>query len=361
MEPLRTDRIEMNYDDIRLADTPENLRQERIQLQNRLIQSMGTVPIQQWISKMNEVHDHIASRAVVLCEIGMEEEGFGPPPVPYAFIVFGSAGRKESTLWSDQDNGLIISDEEAEGKEGYFNEFGTRLSTMLHSLGYPYCEGKVMCSEPLWRQTISSWKRQIEEWCSDDAWEPIRYLIIASDMRHIAGDTQLSTSWKQTFHYCFELRSDLAYAVLRNTVRHKATLNILGRVVTERFGEHAGAFDVKYGAYIPLVNAVRYLALQHGITESSTLKRLEKLSMLEAAPLPFLEACTRAFLTSLKLRNSTPTERQQDGLLVSSGYMPMNMLKSREQGYELRESLGIVRRIHRVLQRQLRFAERRRT
>ena len=42
--------------------------------------------------------------------IMLEDEGFGKPPVPYAFILFGSGGRSEQTLWSDQDNGLIYEE-----------------------------------------------------------------------------------------------------------------------------------------------------------------------------------------------------------------------------------------------------------
>ena len=89
-------------------------------------------------------------------------------------------------------------------------------------------------------------------------WEPVRNLIIASDMRFITGEVGLADAWLTNFYEQFRRIPELSDAVLRNTVKHKATLNILGRVVTERFGEHAGGFDVKYGVYIPLVNSARF-------------------------------------------------------------------------------------------------------
>ncbi len=40
----------------------------------------------------------------------LTERHLGPPPVPYAWLAFGSAARYEMTLVSDQDNGLAYAD-----------------------------------------------------------------------------------------------------------------------------------------------------------------------------------------------------------------------------------------------------------
>ena len=341
------------------AGSAAALRQVRVTEQNRLNDIRPSFSMKDWVHIVNTLHDKIAIRAVELCEQGMVEEGFGLPPVPYAFIAFGSAGRCESTLWSDQDNGMIISDKPSPDKEEYFALFGSKISNLLEEMGYAKCEGKVMCSEPLWSKTITDWKVQLSEWAGDFSWEPIRYLIIASDMRHISGDDSLSQEWKQQFRELFKQQPRLPEAILRNTVKHKATLNVLGQIVTERFGEHAGDFDIKYGCYIPLVNAVRYMALQDGVEETSTLGRLQRLRLLDPAN-PLLDSCERAFVIALQLRASTPHE-SREGLLFSSGYIPVRQLKQRTLWYELRESLVIVKRLHRVLQRQLRFMERRAT
>ncbi|HEY2494085.1 MAG TPA: DUF294 nucleotidyltransferase-like domain-containing protein [Paenibacillus sp.] len=334
----------------------EQLREGRIACQTLLQQLVQVLPISEWMSLVNQMHDHIAAKVVYFCEQEMEA-GYGPPPVSYSFIVFGSAGRQESTLWSDQDNGLIISDEPNEGKARYFELFGARLSDMLEYLGYEKCPGKVMCSEPQWRKTLGEWEETLVDWCSDVSWEPVRHLIIASDMRHIAGDSDLSEGFRRIFNRRFEENAELPVAVLRNTVRHKATLNLLGQVVTERFGEHAGGFDVKYGVYIPLVNFVRFMALQQGVRETSTSKRLEMLISLDAGNMLF-ERCQEAFRKALELRMST-SFTEIDGMLSSSGYLSNRDLKNKWLMYELKDSLIVVRRTHRELQRSLRFAERR--
>lgn len=159
MEPISITNHSWSYQGIDGAASAYELRQTRVILQRELQKSLSaSLSLVEWYETVNELHDRIARKAVELCIQGMVEEGFGQPPVPYAFIVFGSSGREEATLWSDQDNGMIISDAPHEGKEEYFAELGKRITDLLEELGYAKCEGKVMCSEPLWRKTLASWK-----------------------------------------------------------------------------------------------------------------------------------------------------------------------------------------------------------
>ncbi|AOZ93985.1 DUF294 nucleotidyltransferase-like domain-containing protein [Paenibacillus crassostreae] len=357
MEPVSTKEFNLDLSVIKDAISWEILRQRRIEFQNDFQQLRATLPISEWMDLVNQMHDLITTRALELCEQDMVEAGYGQPPVSYSFIVFGSAGRMESTMWSDQDNGLIISDELHNNKDEFFEKFAIALCDKLAYLGYEKCLGKVMCSESMWRKTLQDWKKTLMEWRSDLSWEPVRYLIIASDVRHVAGDSRLTVEFKEMLHQGFQEVPELQYAILRNTVRHKATLNLLGQVVTERFGEHAGGFDIKYGVYIPLVNFVRFMSLQLGVKETSTYRRLDKLISLDSGNI-LLENCQKAFDTAIYMRVSTPYE-ELDGLFISSNYMSEEELTSKPLMHELRESLGVVRRIHRALQRMLRFAERR--
>ncbi len=346
---------EESFRTIVLAGSSEELRERRVACQKVLLEQLNVIPIEEWMFRVNTMHDLIAQTAVLICEAQMKEAGYGPPPCAYSFIVLGSSGRQEATLWSDQDNGLIVEGEPDGEKNRYFEFFGTLLSDMLEEVGYEKCAGKVMCSQVMWRKTLSEWIEQLDSWRTQLEWEPIRYLIISSDMRHVAGSVKLSAKWQEAFYEGFAENEQLSNAVLRNTVRHKATLNLLGQVLTERFGDYAGGFDVKYGVYIPLVNIVRRLSLLHGIRAGSTLERIEALDRL--GKYQHLEDIRRAFLLAMRLRVNTPYS-VQDGLLISSDYVAESELKNKQLLSELRESLLLVRRLHRALQRQLRSAER---
>ncbi|AWB44164.1 signal transduction protein [Paenibacillus sp. CAA11] len=344
---------------IRSAASLMELGSARTEGAKRLLGVFSSVPIETWNESVNLLQDEVMSRAVFLCERDMAGEGWGVAPAPFAFVVFGSGGRGEQTLWSDQDNGLIISDTDDDVLVPYFAEFGKRLSSYLESAGYPPCEGKVMANNPMWSQTGSSWVRQLSHWTNEMGWEDVRYLTIASDMRHIVGPESLSEAWRQNLMNLLSGSEEIEAALLRNTMRHKAATNILGQIITERFGEHAGEFDIKYGLYIPLVNGIRCLAFKYGIKETSTLKRISRLYELEAFPRPWLDACRRAFHTALKFRSMTGKVTEQ-GQLAGSAYLSAEALKDKQIIRELRENLGAVRQLYRMLQRQHRFAERRR-
>ncbi|MNI91210.1 hypothetical protein D3C73_1488380 [compost metagenome] len=101
---------------------------------------------------------------------------------------------------------------------------------------------------------------------------------------------------------------------------------------------------------------MRHLSLLNGVEDSSTLKRIDKLSGL--GKYEHLEQIRSAFVTALRMRVNTPYSINE-GLLSSSDYIAENDLKNKQLLSELRESLLLVRRLHRALQRQLRSAERR--
>lgn len=352
---------EVSFQTIRSASSPAELRKARIEEQNRLYDKFTGMEIETWNRLVNTLHHAVMSRSSVLCEQELVEEGFGPPPAPYAYVVFGSAGRSEQTLWSDQDNGLIIGESEDNTVESYFNEFGPRLSRILEIAGYPPCPGNVMLSNSLWRKTVAEWERQLKHWRELLGWEQVRYLMIAADMSHIYGDEELTKLLRTKMTAVFELEADpeydMAVAVLRNTIRHKAALNALGQVITEQTGEHAGEFDVKYGLYLPIVNAVRYLSVEYGIVASSTQERIEQLYRLDAAQLRWLDSCQHAFKTALRLRSMSAI-KDEDGMLTGSNYLPESLIRQKETRRELREALSTVKLMYRTLQRQHRYSER---
>ena len=59
---------------------------------------------------VNALNDDITRAVLGQSLATMEAAGWGEPPVPFAVLVMGSAGRAESLLHPDQDNGFILAD-----------------------------------------------------------------------------------------------------------------------------------------------------------------------------------------------------------------------------------------------------------
>ncbi|UKS24023.1 DUF294 nucleotidyltransferase-like domain-containing protein [Paenibacillus sp. HWE-109] len=258
--------------------------------------------------QINKIHDCLIQRTIELAEHILEDEGFGKPPVPYAFILFGSGGRREQTLWSDQDNGLIYEASEHQTEEeldAYFSKLVDCILRGLDMLGYPPCEGNVISSNKQWRKPYSAYMEMLLDWFKEPEWENVRYLLILADMRCIYGSQDLVDKLKNGFLAYVEEHPAILNDLLSNTLHHKISLGLFGHLITERYGEDAGGFDIKYGAYIPIVNGVRLLAIQAGIQSSSTVDRIRELKEQGHIPETLADEWQEAFAIALKLRDLT--------------------------------------------------------
>ncbi|HIJ60562.1 MAG TPA: CBS domain-containing protein [Nitrospirae bacterium] len=107
---------------------------------------------------ITELNDRLVKKIIEFAE-----RKFGKPPVSYCGIVFGSEGRKEQTLRTDQDNAIIIEDYDSTKDEktikDYFTVFSEFIKTSLLKCGFPLCLANYMASNPLWRQPLNVWKK----------------------------------------------------------------------------------------------------------------------------------------------------------------------------------------------------------
>jgi CBS domain-containing protein len=205
-------------------------------------------------------------------------EGLGVPPVPYCIYVTGSHGRLENLLTPDQDHGMIIADSEQNYQyDQYFIDLGVRFSDFLAEIGYVYCPGYLMSSNPLWRKSLSEWKLQINYWFEAQVREMGRYVTVLFDAASIAGEVDL---FKELKEYAFQVlaRHHEVFRVLHEEEGgHRVPLGLLGRFVTDKEGVHKGQLDVKKSGLIFVVESIRIMSLKHNIRETGTLKRITKL------------------------------------------------------------------------------------
>ncbi len=292
------------------------------------------------MSFLNRFHDLLMRKVVLLTETVMVGNGWGAPPAEYAFLAFGSGGRREMTLWSDQDNGLIYEDVEEsfrDAVERYFAAFAGSLVASLEKVGYPPCEGNVLSTNPQWRKPLSAWIRMIAEWFGEPDWENVRYLLITADFRCVCGQEKLLDQLKEVYFNYVKSRRSIILHMLHNTLHHKISLGVFGQLIKERYGQDAGGVDVKYGAYIPFVNGVRLLAVQHHIRRSSTLDRLNALSEANILPAQLSRELLQAWSSAVKFREMTPYQ-EENGVFRTRGKLAANQL-TKEIVQELKSCL----------------------
>ncbi|WP_240941097.1 DUF294 nucleotidyltransferase-like domain-containing protein [Paenibacillus sp. HB172176] len=304
-------------------------------------------------NELNETHDAVIRRAIELSENEMARQGRGSPPVPYAYLLFGSGGRKEQTLSSDQDSGIIYMD--AVGREenvkAYFLELCKQIVQNLIKIGYPPCEGKVLSDNPDWCQSVTEWEAKLDGWFREPAWEAVRYLLIIADARCVYGDEALFRHLKDMFYIDTLNHPVILKRMIENTMRHKVLVGVFGQLLKERYGEDAGSLDIKYGAYIPMVNSIRMMAIQANIRETSTLDRMRKLEELGLLQMEDKESYEQAFRFLLRLRLMT-TEQYEDGIYANNGKLHSSKL-SKEMTDELKSSLKAGKKLQRAVYKQV--------
>jgi CBS domain-containing protein len=225
------------------------------------------------VAMISLINRDIHRRALELAAAGL-----GEPPVPYCLYLTGSHGRLENLLTPDQDHGMIIADSEQNYQyDQYFIDLGVRFSDYLDQIGYVYCPGYLMSSNPLWRKSLSEWKQQVNYWFEAQVRELGRYVTVLFDAASIAGEVDLFKELKEYAFTVLAKHHEVFRILHEEEGGHRVPLGFLGRFVTDKEGLHKGQLDVKKSGLIFVVEAIRILALQHNIRETGTLKRIGRL------------------------------------------------------------------------------------
>ncbi len=282
------------------------------------------------IHALNDVFDAMIRQVVVFTEqrIALENNGL-QPPVTYAYMLFGSGGRSEQVMGSDQDNGLIYEAVEDPAKalevDAYFERFAGYLTEHLVQMGFAECSGRVICTEERWRKSEKQWYRQLLTWLQEPSWESVRYLLVLADGRCVYGNPSLYDRLRQKYNQYVRENPDILSAMLRNTLHRKVLIGLFGNLIKEPFGEAQGGIDVKYGAYVPFVNAIRLLAIRYGIEGASTLERIRTLHERGHIDVELCKRWLEAFAVIICLRAATYMNNEEK-LFVSDGKLKADQL-----------------------------------
>lgn len=304
-----------------------------------LEERLPATEVQALLSQINlDIHRRLTAFTVE----AMAQDGWGDPPVPFSVIVMGSGGRGESFLAPDQDNGFILADyPDAEHSwiDRFYSELAERLTLALAQVGFPLCRGHVMATNPVWRKTLSQWQRQIELWVTRGSDRAILNADICFDFRSAAGPATLAEALREQVLGLVAQHQSFLRDMCLALVNQKVALGFFGRFETEEAGD-GRRMNLKLRGTIPLVGAVRLLALREGVAATATRDRLAALRERGALSEEEHATCDAAYanLSELLLRQQLADVRagRTAGNLVSTTGL------SRARRQSLTESLRAV-------------------
>lgn len=232
----------------------------------------------------------------------------GPPPAKFVFMVLGSEGRKELSLKTDQDNAIIYEDTPEDQRamvRTYFLDFATQVSDKLNYVGFVYCVGDYMATNPNWTHSLSHWKYNYKKWIEEALPEAAVKFAAFFDCRAIYGDMELMQNLREFVDEELKKPIEKFYVYLaKNALLYEPPLTYFKNIKTQKIASK-DVFDIKT-AMTPIVDLVRVYALQNRIFKrENTGERLRALRELGVFNQNQFNELTQSYyyLMGLRLKN----------------------------------------------------------
>ena len=260
----------------------------------------------------------------------------GPAPTSWAWLVLGSAARREFTLGSDQENALAYADSDPEsGVDAYFERFAQDVNAGLERCGFVPDLNGVLARNRLWRMDESAWIKVFRDCLDEPDNSHLIRATVSFDFRHATGGLEVVPP---------------LIAVIREAPGHPAFLRQLGRTAADpkpplRFGgafavdEH-GRIDIKRRGIIPIVNLARFHAIANGVTISATVDRLEAAAESGALSPEIADGIKEAFAIVARIRLQHHAAQIEAGEPVDNMVDPAGLPPVSRR--ELREAFRVV-------------------
>lgn len=219
------------------------------------------------------------------------------------WLAFGSEGRSEQTVATDQDNGLVFLSDQPAADRAHWLALGREVNEALDVCGYPLCQGGVMAGNPDCCLTVDEWQARFSQWIEHGAPQDLLMASIYFDLRPLHGNAALAEPLQRLLASAPARVPRFVKQMADNALQHGPPLNWRGALDTHG-AEGRALLDLKLQGTAMFVDAARLYALAHGLSERGTRARLEA-----AAPLMHVAAhesqawiAAFEFLQSLRLQ-----------------------------------------------------------
>jgi CBS domain-containing protein len=267
-------------------------------------------------------------------EFGLAQ--LGPPPVDFAFLLFGSEGRREQTLKTDQDNAIVYRDvgpdREAETR-AYFLELGTRVCDWLNQAGQSYCEFNIMAKNPDWCRPLKTWKGYFQDWVSSDDPDTLLKGNIFFDLELGYGEQGLVDELHDSLFASLSQWPGFLRRMAVNTTSFRPPLDMFGQFVLHNREDRKSILDLKSPMRL-VVDFARIYALKLQVREASTMERLKRLKESETFEQELITDIMEAYEWLMVLRL-----RHQAEMAAEGSRQPDNFLNPKQLTHIDRQTL----------------------
>jgi CBS domain-containing protein len=271
---------------------------------NLIAQGVGAEQLTRFISALN---DALTRRVIALALDRHDLYG-----IDFAWFAFGSEGRHEQTLSSDQDNGLIWQCPEMQDAEPIrlrLLAFAREVNEDLAACGFPLCKGNIMAGNPALCLTSDEWMERFDAWIREPDPQALLNATIFFDFRVLYGDEQFGRQLRRWLDKATRGNPAFLRMMAINALQVAPPLGRLRDFVVE----DDGTIDLKKSGARLFVDAARIIALRTGVEPSSTVQRLRQAASRSGITADEVAAMVEGFHFIQMLRLRAQQLRTPDG------------------------------------------------
>ena len=316
---------------------------------HRLVEQMLAqgASVEQLTRLIAALNDNLTRRVITLTL----EQSAEPLP-PFAWIAFGSEGRSEQTLKTDQDNGILFDCHPGQSEEEarrLLLPLAKRINDALAECGFPLCPGNIMASNPECCLSLDEWKARFTRWIDQGTPEHLLKATIFFDFRPLFGDSAQIEPLRLALLEKTGKNSRFRRQLAENAMHIRPPLGLFGEFKLSHGGEHAHTLDLKVQGLTPFVDAARIIALAHRISETNTEERLKAAAEQKVLRQSDVDAWLEAYHYIQLLRMRSHRQQAKQGRELSNRLDPdsLNELDRRilkeafRQGRKLQNKLAL--------------------
>jgi CBS domain-containing protein len=232
----------------------------------------------------------------------------------WCWLAFGSEGRYEQTLATDQDNGIIFAaprGETAASMRERLLPFARAANIVLDACGFPLCKGEIMAGNPAWCLSADEWLARYNGWIQNTQPEALLEAVVVFDFRPLFGRHDLAES----------LRSELLALTARNgrflkqlaqyALETRPPLGVFSDFQTQDVPGAPRTIDLKLSGARLFVDLARVWSLATETPHTNTAERLRQAGPKLNIPPAEIAAAVDAFffIQGLRLRAQVDADK----------------------------------------------------
>lgn len=230
------------------------------------------------------------------------------------WLAFGSQGRCEQTLATDQDNAILFDDEaDPEERRRILLPLAHQVNLALDRCGFELCRGGIMAGNPQLCLSYAEWRARFAAWIDRPDAQALLNATIFFDLRPIGGEHPLAARLCGWLAEHARTSDRFLSLMVLNAEGNAPPLGVWRDFVVRRGGPHPGTVDLKTNGVQPFVEAARVYALSCGVQTTKTVARIEEAGRRRGIPERETAAWRDAFFVIQRARLRLNSAQSQAG------------------------------------------------